>query len=302
MFSQQSGHSGGQAKKKPKQVAGKSAKPTKPIDDNEIIDAVAELHTIVNQQRAEINELKNTVQVQQAQIQSLLTLFGLTGPASDTTSSAAVATDPLSSSLSSSAVIQTSVSSTQHQQQQQPGTSTSSYANVASHNALPLAKQLKHAVVTAVYRDLEDRGRRSKNIVISGLQQRDGVDDSTVASQFIENEFDDKPEIAHSRRLGKPQPSKVQPLLVCLKSSAQASHYIENAKRLRQSNNADIRQSVFINADITKAEAQAAYQSRCERRQRAEARNKRQSGTSSSSGQRPPEAVPPGQSSSSSSH
>ena len=65
---------------------------------------------------------------------------------------------------------------------------------------------------------------------------------------------------------------RTQPLLVILKTVAQAARIITAARNLRISSNSQIRQGVYISADLTKAEANAAYQVRCKRRQAAERR------------------------------
>jgi len=69
--------------------------------------------------------------------------------------------------------------------------------------------------------------------------------------------------------LGRPE-GRIQPLLVVLRS---VDYLIKNAKRLRQSNDSDIRNSVYINPDLTKAEAQNAYQRRCRRPELVALRN-----------------------------
>jgi hypothetical protein len=59
---------------------------------------------------------------------------------------------------------------------------------------------------------------------------------------------------------------KVQPLLVTLKQAAQALELIKSAKQLRKSSDATTRSSVYINPQMTRAEAEAAYQLRLHRR------------------------------------
>jgi len=49
-------------------------------------------------------------------------------------------------------------------------------------------------------------------------------------------------------------------------------YLVKNAKMLRHSADPIVRNSVFINADLTKAEALTAYQRRCRRRELATAR------------------------------
>ena len=110
---------------------------------------------------------------------------------------------------------------------------------------------------------------RTKNVVISGLRPSEPNDTDTV-ERFIQTEFGQTAGgVVKCRRLGRQLPSKIQPLLVTLESDKGAQFLIQSAKRLRQSSDDYTRKSVFINPDVTKAEAFAAYQARCERRQRA---------------------------------
>ena len=75
----------------------------------------------------------------------------------------------------------------------------------------------------------------------------------------------------YCRRLGKVIPGKVQPLLVTVRSEEQA---------LTQSLDPTVRDHVYFNPDLTKAQANAAYQARCQRGQLQAARNSRSSNTS----------------------
>jgi len=57
-----------------------------------------------------------------------------------------------------------------------------------------------------------------------------------------------------------------------LQSRTDAEYLIKNAKSLRQSQDTYVRNTIYINADLTKVEAMTAYQNRCRRRQMAAAR------------------------------
>src|SRR6266536_6270151 len=70
------------------------------------------------------------------------------------------------------------------------------------------------------------------------------------------------PDIKSTFRLGRPLPSKPQPLLISLKSPAEAEQIISHAKNLRLSNSQFIRDHIFINRHLTRAESQAAYETR----------------------------------------
>ena len=141
-------------------------------------------------------------------------------------------------------------------------------ADVTARKPAPLSSALRQAVVSAVYRDFEDRDRRNSNVVVSGISSSD-VNDVTSVDQVLQHEFGRSYGIVRCRRLGREIPGKIRPLLVTMQTVPEAQYLIQSAKQLRQSSNEYVRKFVFINADVTKAEAFAAYQNRCERRRRA---------------------------------
>ena len=73
--------------------------------------------------------------------------------------------------------------------------------------------------------------------------------------------------IKANRRLGAFSTTRNRPLLVTLSSADEATYYLTNAKRLRHSTNEYVRANIFVNADLTPAEAKAAYEMRCRRRE-----------------------------------
>ena len=160
-----------------------------------------------------------------------------------------------------------------------------SFASITASRPVPLSTALKQSVVSAVYRDFEDRDRRSKNIVVNGMPVGRGNDVAAV-KYILDNEFGRAFTVVKTRRLGCPQSGRVQPLLVTLESPVQAAFVTQNARQLRQSSDDDIRNSVYINPDVTRAEAFAAYQNRVERRKRDAGRQR--GDQSSSSSQLPP--------------
>lgn len=249
-----------------------SSKPFTNNDDT-TIDAIAEVHVLISDQKAEILQLREIVGKQQRQIDSLLSMLGITPTPTVAVASSSVPVGP---------------SSSQPPRKVPAAASAHSYAATVG-NAPALPAPLKQAVVVAVYRDLQEHDKRARNIVLSGMKAAaDDQQDSHLASDLLEAEFGFKPTIEKCRRLGKKQPLRIQPLLLTLSTAKEASYYVTEAKRLRQSDNEHIRRSVYINRDVTKAEAQAAYISRCERRQRAADWQKRQAGASSTSQPMPP--------------
>jgi len=134
----------------------------------------------------------------------------------------------------------------------------------------------RNAVVSAVYADFEEKDRWARNIVISRLIPS-SMSDKVSVENLCSSEFGCKPQIVRCRRLGQPRDGRVQPLLVVLNTVDDAEFLINNAKRLRQSSDYTTRSSVYINPDLTKAEALTAYHRRCRRRELAAAATVRRS-------------------------
>jgi len=76
-------------------------------------------------------------------------------------------------------------------------------------------------------------------------------------------------EVVKCRRLGQLKPGRQQPVLATLRSADDVESVIKVAKDLRGSDDVTVRNSVYINPDMTKAESLAAYQRRCRRREMA---------------------------------
>jgi len=85
-----------------------------------------------------------------------------------------------------------------------------------------------------------------------------------------------------------------RPLLVVCRSVNAAADVIASAKRLRHFADPVIKKNVFMNPNLTRAEAKAAYEVRCQRRQAAlrrgdlQQRRNRDENTQSSSSLPPP--------------
>jgi hypothetical protein len=114
--------------------------------------------------------------------------------------------------------------------------------------------------------DLNDKRQRANNVIITGLPSTSDMTDKERFLHLCSAEFGLRPPVLSCRRLGKAGTGRSQPLLVRLESGNDAKYCVEHAKDLRHSLEVFVRNSVFINADLTKAEANAAYQQRCLRR------------------------------------
>lgn len=134
----------------------------------------------------------------------------------------------------------------------------------------------QESVVAAVYVDNQRRENRATNFIVSGLVQSDIRPDQLLVVDLCRREFGEMPDIVHCKRLGKVVSGRIQPLLVVLKTAAQAVRFVAEAKRLRQSTDPTTQQSIYIAANLTKAESRAAFEVRCARRQAAERRRKMQ--------------------------
>jgi len=123
------------------------------------------------------------------------------------------------------------------------------------------------STVAAVYLDQHEQIRRSRNVVISGLAPSAQYSDKSLVELIFYNEFKVHYEIKHVRRLGQGGTTdKVRPILVTLSCENDAEYLVNNARVLRQSLDQQTCKSVFLNADLTRAQAQAAYEIRCRRR------------------------------------
>jgi len=109
---------------------------------------------------------------------------------------------------------------------------------------------------------------RQANVVISGLSRSTQKTDAKLVQQLFNDELSIQSKIASCQRLGKPAPSKIQLLKVCTTGAKETADIFTAAKRLRHSADNYISKNVFINRDMTKSEAEVAYQARCRQRHR----------------------------------
>jgi len=153
-------------------------------------------------------------------------------------------------------------------------------ANVSEHG-MHNNEGVSH-VSYEVHRALSDITRRKKNVVVCGLPESQGdndraLHDEAAFSRLCEEHLSVKPSLSHKgcKRLGKLIDGNHQPrrLLVHLTSEENASNVLLAAKRLRHSDEPFIAESVYINPDMSPAEAKLAFEKRAKRR--AQARNTR---------------------------
>ena len=214
---------------------------------------------VAQQLISKVKEQQQTIDRLQKQVGFLLSYLGLeAGRIASSPAAAAEAAAGTSSSSSSSGAANGAA---------KPTSTKRSFAEVSATHPVPLSSALKQTVVSAVYHDFEEKERRNKNIVINGLPAGTGSD-VTAVTDLLTREFQRDFTVVKCRRLGQQKSGKLQPLLVTLETEKHATYVTQNARWLRQSTDETTRRSVYINPDLTRAEAFTAYQNRCERRQR----------------------------------
>jgi len=124
-------------------------------------------------------------------------------------------------------------------------------------------------VLVAVHSELADKHRRRRNVIVSGIQPVEIVDDCILFSSICEANLPVKPHVTSTqcRRLGRPGGKRPQLLRVTLHSDEEATSLLSVARKLRCSDDEVVRSSVYINRDLTPAEIQLAYEQRQRRRQ-----------------------------------
>ena len=218
--------------------------------------------------KAEVNKLNAIIAQLTIKVDFLMSFLGLKDNGPITQSHSQSQSVAHTNSTNNAAVLEGS----------QNNRSSISYANAArpKTSTTQLSSQLRQAVVSAVYKDLHSKSARANNIIISGLPKLDCSDDKDTVLELIGNEFNIMPAIKQCRRLGKPLANKPQNLLVTLESRDHVNVILSSAKQLRSSYNDFVRANVYINSDLTKAEAAVAFEERCRRRLQREERSSRQ--------------------------
>jgi hypothetical protein len=146
-------------------------------------------------------------------------------------------------------------------------TAVKSYAAVAANSNQSQVPVLRRdEAVTAMYVDQHDRERRCLNVVIRGLRAESNKEDKDLVVQLFHAVSSKKFHISKVCRLGRDPANQVRPVLVTVYKN-EAQWLVDNAKGLRHSTDDYTRKSIYINADMTPAQAQAAYELRCRRRQ-----------------------------------
>lgn len=115
-----------------------------------------------------------------------------------------------------------------------------------------------------VHRTLNDSTRRKRNVIVSGMPETNNRDRDEFL-RLCEDHLSLKPWVAENScvRVGTSEPRK---LLVRLASEEAATAVLRAAPSLRNSDEAYVAHSIFINPDLSRAAAQLAYEARKRRR------------------------------------
>ena len=131
-----------------------------------------------------------------------------------------------------------------------------------SNGNLPL-----NDVLSAVHTEMIDMSKRRTNLIIYGLPLSSQQSDGERFKDLCTNHWGITPPMFKvTKRLGEVKPGRVQHLLVALHSESDVIAVTKVAARLRSSSDDVIRSKVFINRDMTKTEAKAAYDLRLKKR------------------------------------
>jgi hypothetical protein len=128
-------------------------------------------------------------------------------------------------------------------------------------------------VIAAVYVDQLLKQRRQSSLIVSGLAPSTTTSDAEQFKSMCHAEFNVQPNVVTTKRLGRPQQDKIQPLLVVLQQVDHAQQLIASARQLRQSSNETVRARVYVNPNLTRAESEAAYRVRVQRREATKRRS-----------------------------
>jgi hypothetical protein len=240
---------------------------------------IAEFHhlqLLVQQQQCTIQKLQN-------QLNFILSFLGIDDDDSQVYSDQCNnEPDPSSSSSSSSS---SSNSSNYHHNTPVDDTDSSNVPNaqpswstvVRRKRPASQSNSFQRSVVAAVYVDQTMKKRRETSLIVSGLKPAVDITDSALFTSLCHDELDTDPDIVKTMRLGKNSPveGKARLLLVILREADQVRRLLASARKLRHSTNPAVREAVYINPNLTKAEAVAAYQLRVKKRAAAQQRASR---------------------------
>jgi len=258
------------------QVRNSSKRSKKSVTSENIQSCTCGAESKITELSAQVMSLQQSVKELSSQVSFLLSFVGAVEPSP-------VASLQESQTLQTSVAVSVPAASNSSQQSNMESTSISSsagssllprsYAATVTQPSVTKSAPVYKAVLSAVYSELSERTRRSRNMVITGLPTVHGTVDKDLFTDLCVTEFGVNPNIAACRRLGRVRDDgRARPLLITMDTATSATNLLALGRQLRQSSNDHTRHSVYFNADMTKEEAKAAYDERVRRREAKAAR------------------------------
>jgi hypothetical protein len=152
----------------------------------------------------------------------------------------------------------------QHNQQMKSAVRSQLESEDVSQNEQQQQMLNSDIINTAVYTAVKDISRRKQNVIVTGLPESDDITDREAFLELCSSRLSVKPFIDDKacKRIGKSNPRR---LLVRLKSETAATELLSVARRLRGADRYTA-EHIYINPDLTPAEAKAAFEARKKRR------------------------------------
>ena len=146
--------------------------------------------------------------------------------------------------------------------------STQSFAEIVRQSVRSFSHELikPKEVAAVMYKEQINKTQRENSFIVSGLPAVDDKPDGERIEQLCLKEFQESVNLVSCKRIGHQLPGKPRRLLVYLRSRDQAHKIIQTAKILRQSEDLYVSNNVYINPNLTEAEAKAQFEDRQRRR------------------------------------
>ena len=153
-----------------------------------------------------------------------------------------------------------------------------SFADIVSRTVKSQNNQKREDLMAAIYIEQKNKAKRASSFMITGLQTDNVKGDTELVVELCRNEFNVDVDIASTKQVGQLRDAKPKLLMVNLRTESEAQHIISSARQLRSSLDSNVKANVYINANLTPAEAKASYELRQRRRQAARSNNDNRQG------------------------
>jgi len=233
--------------------------------------SISEMRSVIGQQQAVINKLTT-------RLEFVMSFLGINDP-DQINISHSKSTNPSNNAGGSlSWPLLQSTSNPQSAGSVDPSarsTNVSAASAATSGRSAQRPPNLIDNILSAVYADKNEKERRAKSVVVTDLADQSNVADKDLFHNICSSQFGIDLQIIICKRLGSTVEGRIQPLLVMLPSAQTASELVTMSKSLSRSTNVSLR-SMYINHNLTRAEARSAYELRCQRRTAAQRRQEQQ--------------------------